>query len=285
MKPLAAGLALLVAAVAAYAGFANPTRAEAERTWGDYERLRREAGRGDDEVRRKAERNALWMKARLAAWDPQAPNPSLALRRRLLDSASRAGVPDVDLEVAPGRAPYAASARLSGEAPFAAVARLLEEVDPGASGLVVESARLAPATSEGDVSFVVEVQMPAAAVPRAGQNASAPSRAASTAKWDRDLFEFGPPPQMVTAPRPVVAPKPPTPAAEPAATPTPEPAVRLVGLVRRGSTLLAVLAAGGEVHVLAPGSAAQGFTVLSVDEDGVTVRNPQGAELVLTPRS
>jgi hypothetical protein len=63
---------------------------------------------------------------------------------------------------------------------------------------------------------------------------------------------------------------------------SPEP-VRLIGLVRQGGRLRAVLAVSGEVDLAGPGEQAGEISVLSVDEDqGVRIRLPDGRELVLT---
>jgi hypothetical protein len=98
----------------------------------------------------------------------------------------------------------------------------------------------------------------------------------------RNVFEYveagvravGPPPSM--APRaPVAAAIPPPPA---------PPAVRLVGLLRRGGQLKAALAITGETYVLASGESAGGYTVVGIDEDeGVRVKTPDGATIVLVP--
>ena len=63
-------------------------------------------------------------------------------------------------------------------------------------------------------------------------------------------------------------------------------AVRLVGFVRRGGALRAALSLHGIVSVLGAGEQADGYSVLSVDEDtGVTVRTPEGEDLLLPPPS
>lgn len=69
----------------------------------------------------------------------------------------------------------------------------------------------------------------------------------------------------------------------PAPRPTPSAAAgpRLVGLVRRSGRLLAALASDGEVVLAGPGEPAAGVTVLSVGEDGVRVRRPDGSEATL----
>jgi len=73
---------------------------------------------------------------------------------------------------------------------------------------------------------------------------------------------------------------------EPVATPaTPAPErIRLSGFVRRGSELRAVLWIAGTTLVAATGETAEGYRVISIDEDaGVRVRAPSGEELLLRP--
>ena len=65
-------------------------------------------------------------------------------------------------------------------------------------------------------------------------------------------------------------------------SPTPPPTgPRLVGLVRRSGRLVAALVADGEVALAGPGESAAGVSVLSVGEDGVRVRHPDGHEETL----
>jgi hypothetical protein len=67
--------------------------------------------------------------------------------------------------------------------------------------------------------------------------------------------------------------------------PTPEPVspVRLIGYVRRGDNLRAVLSVRGATTVVGAGDDAEGYRVMAVDEDGVRLRTPAGDELVLKP--
>ena len=75
---------------------------------------------------------------------------------------------------------------------------------------------------------------------------------------------------------------PPVETAPPPATAAPAPLVRLVGLVRGGGQVRAALVIAGETVVLAPGESADGFAVVSIDEDeGVRVRMPDGSTLAL----
>jgi hypothetical protein len=99
----------------------------------------------------------------------------------------------------------------------------------------------------------------------------------------RDPFRYAeatrPSPQAAPAAplAPSPAPTPPPPA------PTPAP-VRLVGLIRRGGQLRAVLSLGGEMVVLGRNEEAAGWRVLRLDEDaGVVLQGPGGAELTLAP--
>jgi hypothetical protein len=73
---------------------------------------------------------------------------------------------------------------------------------------------------------------------------------------------------------------------EPLATPVP-PAperIRLSGFVRRGKELKAVLWIAGTTLVAAAGESAEGYRVISIDEDaGARVRAPSGEELLLRP--
>jgi hypothetical protein len=56
---------------------------------------------------------------------------------------------------------------------------------------------------------------------------------------------------------------------------------RMVGLVRRGGRLVAVLVADGEVVLAGPGESAFDLTVLSVDSEASRVRYPDGREETL----
>ncbi|HZM49645.1 MAG TPA: hypothetical protein VFE68_04105, partial [Vicinamibacteria bacterium] len=110
---------------------------------------------------------------------------------------------------------------------------------------------------------------------------AAPTRAvagpvASPSSSLRNVFEYaeasvraaGPPLAVRSvAPRVVTEPSVPL--------PPPPPAVRLVGLLRRGSHLKAALAITGETYVLGSGESAAGYTVVGIDEDeGVRVKMP-----------
>jgi hypothetical protein len=55
-----------------------------------------------------------------------------------------------------------------------------------------------------------------------------------------------------------------------------------VGLVRKGGRQAAALSIDGEVVVLGEGDSSSGFTVLAVDDDSVTLRDPEGVDEVLS---
>jgi hypothetical protein len=115
--------------------------------------------------------------------------------------------------------------------------------------------------------------------PRAARPA-APTAAPAPSRLLRDPFRY--------ADEPVARAQPPVPVAEPPVEPpppaaTPEP-IRLSGFVRRGKELKAVLWISGTTVVVAAGETAEGYRVLTVDEDsGVRVRDGSGGELLLRP--
>lgn len=61
----------------------------------------------------------------------------------------------------------------------------------------------------------------------------------------------------------------------------PDPPVRLVGLVRQSGGLRAVLAIHGELVLLRPGEASEGWTLVAVDEAEARLRGPDGHEETL----
>ncbi len=284
MKALAGGLALLAAAALGHLTFTAPTRVQGDRLREEYARLRRDVERNLGERRARVQRDALWAGAVRATRDPAAANPMLSLRKRVLAATERAGLRDVDLEVSPGREPYAAAARLSGEGAFPSVSRLLEEIDPGTRGFIPGSLRLAKADAGGAITFALELQSPMA-IPLGDPPAAPPSPVPVSERpdWERDPFRF----RIAAPPAPPSPPRVPA-AAEASPEPAPSlaparPAIRLVGLLRHGGKLLAVVSTGAQLHVLAVGGEAEGFRILAVDEDAVTVQEPEGGELTLTP--
>jgi hypothetical protein len=69
-----------------------------------------------------------------------------------------------------------------------------------------------------------------------------------------------------------------------ASSPSPPPAVRVAGLVRRGNELKAALMVDGEMTVAGKGERAGGYMVLDVDDEaGVRLRGPAGEEMLLPP--
>ena len=125
-----------------------------------------------------------------------------------------------------------------------------------------------------------------ASPPRAA--AAAPRATAAPARPTRDVFQYvenvRPPVEEkgAPAPRAVATPLPPP---EPLAAATPDPlAPRLIGLVRKGGSLEAMVAVEGEVMVVKKGSRAGGYTVTDIDEDrGVRLQDAGGTALVLAP--
>ncbi len=90
----------------------------------------------------------------------------------------------------------------------------------------------------------------------------------------RDPFRYADDPRPRAAR--AVGPSPATLASSP--TPSPEPALRLVGLVRRPDGLRAAVSIAGEVVVLKRGESAGGWTLVALDEEGARLRGPDGRE-------
>lgn len=104
---------------------------------------------------------------------------------------------------------------------------------------------------------------------------SPPPLARDPFRYADERRELGAPP----GPDSLIAREPPA----PRAAPTPDP-LRLNGFVWRGGALRAVLAVHGITVVAGTGESAEGYQLLSVDEDaGVRLRGPSGEELVLRP--
>jgi hypothetical protein len=88
----------------------------------------------------------------------------------------------------------------------------------------------------------------------------------------RDLFRYA---DEATVARPAPAA---VVARPPAPTASAEPPVRLVGIVRQSGGLRAALAIRGAVVLLRPGEAAEGFTLVALDETEARLRGPDGHE-------
>jgi len=100
----------------------------------------------------------------------------------------------------------------------------------------------------------------------------------------RNVFEYVDTPVRAAGPLARPAPVATATVAPVAPPPAAPPAVRLVGLLRRGRQLKAALAITGETYVLASGESAAGYTVMGIDEDeGVRVKMPDGSTMVLVP--
>jgi hypothetical protein len=127
---------------------------------------------------------------------------------------------------------------------------------------------------------------PDAPVPRTPARAPevTPASAPSPGPDVRNVFEFAdraPAPAAVSLP-PIAVPPPLD--LQPAAIVEPVSPIRLVGFVRKGGRVRAVLSLSGAVTVLAAGEEADGYAVIAIDEDnGVTVRTPDGSEELLPP--
>lgn len=121
---------------------------------------------------------------------------------------------------------------------------------------------------------------PAAEAPprRARSPQPSRSRTATAPVPDRNVFEYAsrPAPEARVAPPAVARPAPILETPPPAA-----PAVRLVGLVRRGGVLKAALSVQGETVIVGAGEAAGDYRVVSIDEDGVRLRAADGSMVTL----
>jgi hypothetical protein len=121
-------------------------------------------------------------------------------------------------------------------------------------------------------------QAPAAAGTQLGARETPP--AAARGAPTRDLFVFGDDSDLDAAPEAVL----------PGAThateesggaltePTPEPRARLVGFLRKGGRVSAVLSLDGAVEVVAVDEERRGYRVLAIDEDtgSARLRSPEG---------
>lgn len=144
--------------------------------------------------------------------------------------------------------------------------------------VAVVAALLIRVVGGGAARAPVPASGPTRVVARAAR-VPAPPRASRTPS--RNLFEYIDARPAPVAPAAVSAP---AYAAPEAPAPSPSPAVRVAGLVRRGSQLKAALVIEGEMTVAGKGERAGGYTVLDVDDEaGVRLRGPAGEEMVLPP--
>lgn len=291
--PARIGALLLLCSAALYLAYTRPVAAEADALRASFQQARLAAARNSAEAAQRARQLGLWNRTARAAAAGGASNATLALRRQVLAVTARAGIRDVELDVAAGKSPFAASARINGSARFAAVSQLLDALAPEQNGFVIQTAALSQADENAEIAYAIELAAPeaATAAPAAATAAVPVTAQRPAAAWGRDPFRFGAAPERPAAASELGFPRPRRPAlaeseATPAAPPNQAlavPVVRLVGMVRRGSTLLAVLGLGSQIAVLGPGGTLDGYTVVSVADDRVVVRNPGGAEQLLEP--
>jgi len=267
--------ALLLIALALWLGVARPARREVAEAQEQFARAREERERVRVRAA-EAERRAA-ARDRLAAASPSASSdPVGGLRRFALQALSGTGLSGAQLEVTPGRAPAAARAHLNARGSFREALRLCQRLGGAESRVAIERVQLTPTTGSE-----LRIDVDGFTLEAPAWKAPAPSKAAPplpplVLESVRDSFRYGDVPALPAPlrPRPTVAPP-------KAATPPPEPAFRLVGVVRREGRLRAAISLGGEVVLLAPGESAGGVTVLAVQEDGVRLRGPDGREQVL----
>jgi hypothetical protein len=132
------------------------------------------------------------------------------------------------------------------------------------------------------VHFRGEETRPEPAAPRARPAPGERAPEGPPVSSARNPFEYVGASADAGPPLPPVAASTPPP---PVASPPPDP-VRLVGFVRAGRELRAVLAVSGEVQVAAAGAVVGDSTLVSVDEDlGVLLQGPAGETRRLAPPS
>jgi hypothetical protein len=146
-------------------------------------------------------------------------------------------------------------------------------------GILALAALVARGTGRG----AAWAPFPPPARPVAARPPNLPSPPPTRRTPSRNLFEYA---NEVVGPAPAArweAPRPPSAGPE-APAPSPSPAVRVAGLIRRGGELKAALVVEGEVIVAGKGERAGGYTVVDVDDEtGVRLRGPDGEEIVLPP--
>jgi hypothetical protein len=120
---------------------------------------------------------------------------------------------------------------------------------------------------------------PPVARPRARPARPVRSGGAALSPSTRNVFEYGarPTPEPAWRPAAPAVPSLPPVVEEPVAA----PAVRLVGLVRRGGVIKAALQVHGETMVVGAGEAAGDYRVVSIDDDGVRLRAADGTTITL----
>jgi hypothetical protein len=117
---------------------------------------------------------------------------------------------------------------------------------------------------------------------RAPQPASRPAHPDSPPS-DRNVFEYVDEPRENLSLEPPATPLVARPFVEDTAPPpSPPPVLRLVGFVRRSGGVRAAVSIRGTVFVLAVGERAEGYLLLSADEDaGVQIQGPDGSAITL----
>lgn len=156
---------------------------------------------------------------------------------------------------------------LGGLLAVAGVAALVAIVSRG----VAPTPRFAP----GNASVTSAPRVAGGTAPAAGPGSPARARPAMPL---RDPFRYAEEEPRTVLPVPPRAPL--SPASGVAPTP---PGIRFLGLVRRGGALKAAVAVSGDIVLVAPGESVAGYVVLSLEEDTLKVRGPEGGEIDLRP--
>lgn len=276
MKVRAAGLVLLLLAVALYVAGAVRLESQAAAASDEYRQAR---DRRRDTRSRLAElehREAARARAiAILAAARNAPAGGVReVRRGIVDLVTRSRVSGVRLGVRPGRPPASAAVALSAEGSFADVVSLTGELSRAGRGLVLERVRLDARSSR--VGLDVEAS---------GLGSVPPARAADPdLPWPvRDPFRYAEEHRQGTASAAPAIKAAPSPPPVPVASANP---LRLIGVVRKGGTVKAAVSLWGETVVMAEGEESRGYKVLSIDEEGgVRLRGPDGSELTLPPSS
>jgi hypothetical protein len=146
-----------------------------------------------------------------------------------------------------------------------------------ALAVLAVAAFLARAMGRGAASAPIPRATPPRLAARPARSLPAPPPVRRTPT--RNIFEYAEDRRSEAAPP---APGASTDVAPAAPLPSPSPAVRVAGLVRRGAELKAALVVDGEMTVAGKGDRAGRYMVLEVDDEtGVRLRGPAGEELVL----